>query len=171
MELNKIINELKKELRLNQAKYEEDLESNRIFFRKKILEQNEIIEELNNNNIHNNIINDNINNDEKMKDYNNTKYNNSFNNNENNDVQNISSSFDMNKYLINEEQYRQLLEENERLHKRLRNLLSIEDGDINKSSISFQDNIKYFVYFYINFSTRQYWPIFKNFLNYHLYIK
>ena len=140
MELNKIINELKKELQLNQIKYEEDMENNRIFFEKKIAEQNEIIEELNNNNIHNNIINDNINNDEKMKDYNNIKCSISFNNNENNDAQNISASFDMNKYLINEEQYRQLLEENERLHKRLRNLLSIEDGDINKSSISFQEN-------------------------------
>ena len=140
MELNKIIIELKKEMKLIQAKYEEDLENNRIFFEKRLAEQNEIIEELNNNNFNNNIINDNYNNDEKMKDYNNVKYTISVNDNENGDAQNISSSFDMNKYLINEEQYKQLLEENERLHKRLRNLLSIEEGDINKTSNSFNDN-------------------------------
>ena len=140
MELNKIISELKKELKLNEAKYQEEFENNRNYFEKKLSEQNEIIEKLNNNNINNNY---NINNAENMKEKNNIKYNNSINNNENNDVQNISSSFDMNKYLINEEQYRQLLEENERLHKRLRKLLSIEDGDINKYSNSFQDNINF----------------------------
>ena len=136
MELNKIITELKNELISNQNKFEEELENNRIDFEKKLLELKEKNNEYNNNNNINNFNNsyDNNHNDNR---------NNNFNDNTGNENKNTLSSFDMNKYLVNEEQYKQLLEENEYLHKQLRILLNIEDDDINKYSSSFQDNNNY----------------------------
>ena len=127
MELNKIISELKNEMILNQNKFDEELENNRIEFEKKISQLKEKIKEHNNNN-------DDKNNDNK-------NYN--INNNVGNENKINYTTFDMNKYLMNEEQYKQLLEENEQLHKQLRILLSIEDDDINKYSTSLHDPQNY----------------------------
>ena len=141
MKLNKIIDELKNEIKLNNEQFETEIKNNRKFFEKKLQEEqknydmelNNILSKGNNmNTINNNINNDNINN-ENIKDK--------------NDIINNNLNFETNKYLINEEeQYRQLLEENEQLHNKLRYLLSIEDDDINKYSSSFPDNIKNLIY-------------------------
>ena len=54
-----------------------------------------------------------------------------------------NSAIDINKYLANEEQYHELIEENELLHKKLRSLLLI-DGDskinTNKNLFSLSGN-------------------------------
>ena len=50
--------------------------------------------------------------------------------------------FDLNKLILNEEQYKELIEENELLHKKLRALLLIEeDNNKNKNLISISQNI------------------------------
>ena len=120
-ELNKVIETLKNDINLNKEKpYEND--------EKNIMNNNQIDNNQNNINFetNNNIINSiNINdgNDQKMADEQN------------------NSELDINKYLSNEEQYHQLIEENELLHKKLRSLLLIDnDPKINinnKNSISF----------------------------------
>ena len=127
MELNKIISELKNEMILNQNKFDEELENNRIEFEKKISQLKEKNKEHNNNN----------------NDKNNDNKNFNINNNVGNENKINYTTFDMNKYLMNEEQYKQLLEENEQLHKQLRILLSIEDDDINKYSTSLHDPQNY----------------------------
>ena len=139
MELNKIINELKNEMLSNNNKYEEELENKRLLFEKQLSEQNEKFNEyINNNNNNNNINSNNISNsldkDNNINNINNNNEGNELHNNNNN-----YSSFDINKYMMNEEQYRQLLKENEQLHKKLRMLLSIEEDDRNKQSAYFQD--------------------------------
>ena len=177
MELNKIIEELKNEMKMNQNNFEEEFEkikklyenklleqnennrllleqklseqneNNRLLFEQKLSEQNEknkllLIKKLSEQNEKNKEINNNTNNNEE---YNNNIYNNSFNDNQKSE-QNSNSTFDMNKYLQNEEQYKKLIDENERLHKQLRILLSIdEEEDINKFSSSFQDNNQNFI--------------------------
>ena len=156
-ELNKIIEELKNEIKLNNIKFEDELNNNKIFFEKKLSEQIEKNNELNNiinNNNYNNIMNNNDNND-------------NYNVNDNIDEQNINNyNYDLNKYLMNEElQYKKLLEENEQLHKQLRQLLSIEDDDINKFSDSFHDNNnnnKNFIYSPIKENNLQFNSINKN---------
>ena len=140
MELNKIINELKNEMLSNNNKYEEELENKRLLFEKQLSEQNEKFNEyINNNNNNNNINSNNISNsldkDNNINNINNNNEGNELHNNNNNNY----SSFDINKYMMNEEQYRQLLKENEQLHKKLRMLLSIEEDDINKQSAYLQD--------------------------------
>ena len=133
MKLNKIIIDLKKEMKLNKDKFEEELENNKNIFEQKSSEKNNELNNLKN-------INENE--------------NNNINNNDKNEIQN-NSSFDMNKYLMNEEQYKKLILENEQLHKKLRVLLSIEDDDINKISnslpnISNNNYNKYLLYTPIN---------------------
>ena len=120
-ELNKVIETLKNDINLNKEKPYENDEKNIINDNKIEQNQNNINFENNNNII--NSININDGNDQKMADEQN------------------NSELDINKYLSNEEQYHQLIEENELLHKKLRSLLLIDnDPKINinnKNSISF----------------------------------
>ena len=120
-ELNKVIETLKNDINLNKEKPYENDEKNIINDNKIDQNQNNINFENNNNII--NSININDGNDQKMADEQN------------------NSQIDINKYLSNEEQYHQLIEENELLHKKLRSLLLIDnDPKINinnKNSISF----------------------------------
>ena len=120
-ELNKVIETLKNDINLNKEKPYENDEKNIINDNKIEQNQNNINFENNNNII--NSININDGNDQKMADEQN------------------NSQIDINKYLSNEEQYHQLIEENELLHKKLRSLLLIDnDPKINinnKNSISF----------------------------------
>ena len=131
MKLNKIIIDLRKEIQSNKDKFKEELENNKNIFEQKCSEKN---------NESNNI--------------NNINGNNKFYNDEKNENQN-NSSFDMNKYLINEKLYKQLILENEQLHKKLRALLSIDDNDNIKTSNSFpnynsNNNNRYLLYTPIN---------------------
>ena len=116
-ELNKVIDNLKDEINLNKENLGENINNENININNNLIDKNPDINLDNNNNIDNNnlsnILNNN-NNESKMQ-----------------DEQNISE-VDMNKYLLSEEQYQQLVEENENLHKKLRSLLSIEkDSNIN----------------------------------------
>ena len=117
-ELNKVIEALKNEDNLNKENVNENQNEE-----KNIMNDNLIDKNQNNINFDNNIININDGNDQKMADEQN------------------NSEIDINKYLLNEEQYHQLIEENELLHKKLRSLLLIDnDPKINinnKNSISF----------------------------------
>ena len=117
-ELNKVIEALKNEDNLNKENANENQNEE-----KNIMNDNLIDKNQNNINFDNNIININDGNDQKMADEQN------------------NSEIDINKYLLNEEQYHQLIEENELLHKKLRSLLFIDnDPKINinnKNSISF----------------------------------
>ena len=103
-ELNKVIEALKNEDNLNKENANENQNEE-----KNIMNDNLIDKNQNQNNINfdnnNNIININDGNDQKMADEQN------------------NSEIDINKYLLNEEQYHQLIEENELLHKKLRSLL------------------------------------------------
>ena len=163
MKLNKLIDELKKEIKLNQTKYEEELEktkilyekelkeqneqneNNKLMFEQKLLEQNEYYKKIlekkvseqneNTNNINNiNIDIDNRKN-ENLND----------NNNDNAKIEdNNDSIFDKNKNFWSEEKLKNLIEENEKLHKELRVLLGIDgDDDYNYSSL-FKDNQNFF---------------------------
>ena len=127
-ELNKLIDDLKNEINLNKEKSNENQneENNIINENDSQIDknQNNINFENNDNNIVNNI-NINDGNDIKMADEQN------------------NSEIDINKYLFNEEQYHQLIEENELLHKKLRTLLSIDTDpkiNINKNSISLSEH-------------------------------
>ena len=132
-ELNKVIDTLKNEVNLNSEKLGENINNEKININTDSIDKNPNINLDNNNNIDNNlanILNINNNNESKMQ-----------------DEQNITE-VDMNKYLLGEEQYHQLIEENELLHKKLRSLLSIEnDPNINlensilKSANKKNDNI------------------------------
>ena len=128
-ELNKLIDDLKNEINLNKEKSNENQNEEN-----NIIKENDSQIDKNQNNINfenndnNNIVNNiNINdgNDIKMADEQN------------------NSEIDINKYLFNEEQYHQLIEENELLHKKLRSLLSIDNDpkiNINKNSISLSEH-------------------------------
>ena len=125
-ELNKAIDILKNEINLlnKEGNVDENKNDDKIKitdeqFDKNDKNQNIIINENENND--NNLENKNINiaNDAKMADEQN------------------NSVIDINKYLANEEQYHELIEENELLHKKLRSLLSIE-GD---TKINYNKNL------------------------------
>ena len=128
-ELNKLIDDLKNEINLNKEKSNENQneENNIINENDSQIDKNQNninFENNDNNNIVNNI-NINDGNDIKMADEQN------------------NSEIDINKYLFNEEQYHQLIEENELLHKKLRTLLSIDTDpkiNINKNSISLSEH-------------------------------
>ena len=128
-ELNKLIDDLKNEINLNKEKSNENQneENNIINENDSQIDKNQNninFENNDNNNIVNNI-NINDGNDIKMADEQN------------------NSEIDINKYLFNEEQYHQLIEENELLHKKLRSLLSIDTDpkiNINKNSISLSEH-------------------------------
>jgi len=174
-DLNKIIEKLKSEIRLKSAKFEEQLQNNKMeyenqiaklkeqnqnnkmIFEKKLLEENEkykmllekkISEKNNNKELNKNIINN--------SDYINiNNINNTNNNNDDNLFNNFNEksgnniNFDMSKYSLNEDQLKKLLEENEKLHKQLRVLLCIDDEEettINKNSTSFPDNTQNFIF-------------------------
>ena len=129
-DLNKVIDILKTENNLykeNQDK-NKDNNKNNINNKKNILNPNNININNNKNNTDNNIDNliKNNNNEQKMEDEQN------------------NSEVNMNEYLLSEEKYHQLIEENELLHKKLRTLLLIEkDPNINfKNILSKSENIK-----------------------------
>ena len=115
-DLNKVIDILKTENNL----YKENQDKNK--------DNNKNIINNNKNNTDNNIDNliKNNNNEQKMEDEQN------------------NSEVNMNEYLLSEEKYHQLIEENELLHKKLRTLLLIEkDPNINfKNTLSKSENIK-----------------------------
>lgn len=157
MKLNKLIDKLKKEIKLNKAKYEEELEKNRILYEKELKEQNEQNENnklmfeqklLEQNEYYKKILeekvsaqNENTSNINNINnDFDNLKNENS-NDNDNVKIEdNNDSSFDINKNFLSEEKLKKLVEENEKLHKELRELLGIDgDEDFNYSS-SFKDN-------------------------------
>ena len=126
--LNKLIDDLKNEINLNKEKSNENQNEENNIIKENDSQidknQNNINFENNDNNIVNNI-NINDGNDIKMADEQN------------------NSEIDINKYLFNEEQYHQLIEENELLHKKLRSLLSIDTDpkiNINKNSISLSEH-------------------------------
>ena len=129
-DLNKVIDILKTENNLykeNQDK-NKDNNQNNINNKKNVLNPNNININNNKNNTDNNIDNliKNNNNEQKMEDEQN------------------NSEVNMNEYLLSEEKYHQLIEENELLHKKLRTLLLIEkDPNINfKNILSKSENIK-----------------------------
>ena len=147
MKLNKKIDELKKEIKASNSKYEEELEknkilyekelnelneqneNNRLMFEQKILEQDEYYKKLLEKKISEE--NENTNNINHIK-------NNNIDNIKNDIDKDNDSSFDMNNYFLSEEKFKQLIEENEKLHKELRVLLGIDDDE--EYSSSFKDN-------------------------------
>ena len=142
-ELNKVIETLKNEIILNKENVDDNYNNEKYNINNDMIDNNN--EKFNNNNEHveknpninldENIIN--INNDNNL-----AKIINNSEEKKMRDEQN-NSEVDMNKYLQSEEQYHDLIEENELLHKKLRSLLSIEkDPNINlKNSISKTENI------------------------------
>ena len=139
-ELNKVIETLKSEINLNRENAENNYNGKY---------------NIGNDNIDNNKEENNINNEQIEKKQNINLDNININNDNNlaniinnsdekkmQDEQN-NSEVDMNKFLQSEEQYHDLIEENELLHKKLRSLLSIEkDPNINlQNSISKEKNI------------------------------
>ena len=142
-ELNKVIETLKNEINLNKENVDDNYNNEKYNINNDMIDNNN--EKFNNNNeqveknpninLDENIIN--INNDNNL-----AKIINNSEEKKMRDEQN-NSEVDMNKYLQSEEQYHDLIEENELLHKKLRSLLSIEkDPNINlKNSISKTENI------------------------------
>ena len=139
-ELNKVIETLKNEIKLNKENAENNYDEKYKF---------------GNDNIDNNKEENNINNEQIEKNqninldniniYNDNNLANIINNSDEKKMQDEqnNSEVDMNKFLQSEEQYHDLIEENELLHKKLRSLLSIEkDPNIDlQNSISKEKNI------------------------------
>ena len=142
-ELNKVIETLKNEINLNKKNVDDNCDNEKYNINNDMVNNNnekfninnEQVEKNPNINLDENIIN--INNDNNL-----AKIINNSEEKKMRDEQN-NSEVDMNKYLQSEEQYHDLIEENELLHKKLRSLLSIEkDPNINlKNSISKTENI------------------------------
>ena len=143
-ELNKVIDALKNDINLYKEKANEnqnESEHQNENEEKNIMNDNQIDKNQDNINFE---TNNNIINSINIKDGNDLKMADEQNN----------SEIDINKYLLNEEQYHQLIEENELLHKKLRSLLLIGNDpkiSFNKNSISFSasnhksnNNIKIF---------------------------
>ena len=139
-ELNKVIETLKSEINLNKENAENNYDEKYKFGNDNIdnnKEENNINNEQIEKNQNINLDNININNDNNLA--------NIINNSDEKKMQDEqnNSEVDMNKFLQSEEQYHDLIEENELLHKKLRSLLSIEkDPNINlQNSISKEKNI------------------------------
>jgi len=139
-ELNKVIETLKNEINLNKENSENNYDEKYKFGNDNIdnnKEENNINNEQIEKNQNINLDNININNDNNLA--------NIINNSDEKKMQDEqnNSEVDMNKFLQSEEQYHDLIEENELLHKKLRSLLSIEkDPNINlQNSISKEKNI------------------------------
>ena len=142
-ELNKVIETLKNEINLNKENVDDNYNNEKYNINNNMIDNNnekfninnEQVEKNPNINLDENIIN--INNDNNL-----AKIINNSEEKKMRDEQN-NSEVDMNKYLQSEEQYHDLIEENELLHKKLRSLLSIEkDPNINlNNSISKTENI------------------------------
>lgn len=143
-ELNKVIETLKNEINLNKENVDDNYNNEKYNINNDMIDKNN--EKFNNNNNEQVEKNPNINLDENIININNdnnlAKIINNSEEKKMRDEQN-NSEVDMNKYLQSEEQYHDLIEENELLHKKLRSLLSIEkDPNINlKNSISKTENI------------------------------
>ena len=126
-ELNKAIDILKNEINLNkEGNIDENKNDDKIKISNNQFDKNQNI-----------IINENENNDNNLEKNINTENDAKMADEQNN------SAIDINKYLANEEQYHELIEENELLHKKLRSLLLI-DGDskinTNKNLFSLSGN-------------------------------
>jgi len=139
-ELNKVIETLKNEINLNKENAENNYNGKYNIGNDNIdnnKEENNINNEQIEKNQNINLDNININNDNNLA--------NIINNSDEKKMQDEqnNSEVDMNKFLQSEEQYHDLIEENELLHKKLRSLLSIEkDPNINlQNSISKEKNI------------------------------
>ena len=144
-EINRLKDENNKLKLSNQNLAENNAELNKIIdnLNNEIKDQ-KLFQSNNNENINNNDDqNNNINNDNN----NNNLINiNNINNKENNEDEQNNSAFDLNKLILNEEQCKELIEENELLHKKLRDLLLINEDQeknntINKNMISISQNI------------------------------
>ena len=144
-EINRLKYENNKLKLSNQNLAENNAELNKIIdnLNNEIKDQ-KLFQSNNNENINNNDDqNNNINNDNN----NNNLINiNNINNKENNEDEQNNSAFDLNKLILNEEQCKELIEENELLHKKLRDLLLINEDQeknntINKNMISISQNI------------------------------
>ena len=144
-EINRLKNENNKLKLSNQNLAENNAELNKIIdnLNNEIKDQ-KLFQSNNNENINNNDDqNNNINNDNN----NNNLINiNNINNKESDEDEQNNSAFDLNKLILNEEQCKELIEENELLHKKLRDLLLINEDQeknntINKNMISISQNI------------------------------
>ena len=137
--LNKIIEELNNNKKLMKIKYNEEIQRYKNLLKNKNYKFNDINIENNNKKISDSdkkinehkIINSDIN--EKYKVKNNIKIN-------------LNTKFDMDKYLSNREEYMGLLDENERLHQKLKNLLSVNDNEEFKISDSLLQNNNKIIY-------------------------
>ena len=128
--LNKIIEELKNNKKLIQIKYNEEIQKYKNLLNKQNNKNND-------SNVNNDYKNFDLNYKSYIYDNNPNKSNNyKLNINESNNIEkkNIYINYDQNKYLINQEKFKKLLDDNERLHKRIFNLLSINDDDFNRIS-------------------------------------
>ena len=127
--LNNIIEELNKNKKLLKIKFNEELEKYKRLLKNKDLNNNELNYKINNELINKN--NSNI-----QIEINEVNTNNELNKNDN-------INFDIDKYLLIENEYKQLLNENEKLHLKIKNLLSVNDDETNQYSDSFlQNNIQ-----------------------------
>ena len=144
-EINRLKDENNKLKLSNQNLAENNAELNKIIdnlnneIKDQKLFQSNNNENINNNDDQNNNIN-NDNNNNNLININNIK------NKENNEDEQNNSAFDLNKLILNEEQCKELIEENELLHKKLRDLLLINEDQeknntINKNMISISQNI------------------------------
>ena len=126
-ELNKAIDILKNEINLNkEGNIDENKNDDKIKISNNQFDKNRNI-----------IINENENNDNNLEKNINTENDAKMADEQNN------SAIDINKYLANEEQYHELIEENELLHKKLRSLLLIDDDskiNTNKNLFSLSGN-------------------------------
>ena len=111
VQLKIIIEELNNNKKLNEIKFNEELEKY-----KNLLINSNKVKNSNYNLNENNIIDNEINNKTK------------------------NLNFDINKYILNDGQCKELLNENEKLHLKLKNLLSITDDEITKCSFSLPKN-------------------------------
>ena len=144
-EINRLKDENNKLKLSNQNLAENNAELNKIIdnLNNEIKDQ-KLFQSNNNENINNNDDqNNNINNDNNNNNFINI---NNINNKENNEDEQNNSAFDLNKLILNEEQCKELIEENELLHKKLRDLLLINEDQeknntINKNMISISQNI------------------------------
>ena len=125
IDLNKTIRNLRNNMNPSQANINEDIVIN------KVIEENKSIKKINENDKFDNNINLNDNNINIIEE----------GINEQSKKININMNTDLNRYRINEDKFLQLLDINENLHKKLRNLLSICDEEIIKYKPTSFENI------------------------------
>ena len=131
MGLNNIIEELNKNKKLLKIQFNEELEQYKRLLKNKDYNNNESNYKFNNEDI-------NKNNNRIQIEINEVNTNKDLNRNKNDNI-----NFDLDRYLLIENEYKQLLSDNEKLHLKIKNLLSVNDDETNQYSDSFlQNNIK-----------------------------